>query len=76
MKTTLIPTLPLAIKSNQYGYSPFKTYYYITDANGLTFHQKDKKWRKKELIEMNTYAYRTESSAQTTVEYLNRRFAS
>lgn len=73
MKTiTAQPTLPLSIKSNQYGAFPCKTYYYITDANGLIFHQ-DKKWRSKCLIEMNKYAYRTESSAKISMDYLTER---
>lgn len=70
MKPELKPTLPLSILSNQYGYSPCKTYYYIVDANGLIFHHKDKKWRKKSLIEMTTYMYREETSAWTALEHL------
>lgn len=74
MKTiTTQPTLPLSIKSNQYGYSPAKTYFYIVDANNLIFHR-DKKWRKKSLIEMNKYAYCTESSAQISMGCLTERF--
>lgn len=68
------PTLPLSVKSNQYGAFPAKTYYYIVDANGLIFHQ-DKKWRSKCLIEITKYAYRTESSALISLEYLKERFA-
>ncbi len=59
--------------SNQYGFMPAKTYYYIVDADGFIFHQ-DKKWRKKCLVEMNKYAYRTESSAQISADHLTERF--
>lgn len=79
MKTraiTTTPQLPLRIESNQYlpnGFGrPASTYYYITDANGLIFHQ-DKKWRSHPLIEMTKYIYRTESSAQISMDYLTER---
>lgn len=72
-KNIYTPVMPLRVESNQYGW-PCRTYYYIVDANGFIFHQKDKVWRKKPLIEMTTYIYRTESSAETTLQYLTTRF--
>ena len=45
------------IKSNQYGFSPAKTYWYILNKIDEIYHHKDKKWRKKCLKEMTTYAY-------------------
>lgn len=64
------PTLPVSIKSNQYGF-PCKTYYYIIDANGLIFHEGDCKWRKKCLIQLWTYAYRDKDKANKQVNYFN-----
>ncbi len=63
MKTNT-PQLPLTVKSNQYGYSPCKTYYYITDANGLIYHHSDGKWRKRSLMELTTHYYLVEANAQ------------
>jgi len=67
MKVKTMPTLPLAISSNQV--SPSFTYYYIVDADGFIFHQ-DKKWRVKPLSELKKFAYRTESSATISMDYL------
>jgi len=56
------------VLSNQYG-RPAKTYYYIVDNDAKIFHHKDKKWRKKELSQMWTYAFGTEKSA---VDYIKK----
>lgn len=62
------------IKGNQYlpnGFGrPASTYYYIVDNEGKTYHHRDGKWRKKELIEMTTYAYYSHESAQNDVDKL------
>lgn len=68
MKTNQ-PVLPLNIKSNQYMF-PCKTYYYITDANGLTYHYSDNKWRKKSLIEMRTHCYYNQESVKADYQKL------
>lgn len=52
----------MSIRSNQYGF-PCKTYYYIVDELGRTFHHKDGKFRKKALMEMRTFWYQTEQAA-------------
>ena len=57
------PTIPFQIKSNQYGF-PCKTYYYITDKYGLIYHHKDKVWRKKCLMEMTTFYFKSRESAE------------
>lgn len=71
MKTIIEPTLPVSVKSNQYGW-PCKTYYYIVDANGNTLHISDYKWRKKCLIELNTHAIREQHIAEKMASAFNK----
>jgi hypothetical protein len=62
------PVLPLKITNTQYlpnGYGrPSATLYFLTDANGYTFHKSDNKWRKKSLIEITTHSFFSENAAQ------------
>lgn len=56
----------MQVKSNQYGF-PCSTYWYIVDNAGNIYH-KDGKWRKKSLIELWSYGFKTEQEA---VDILN-----
>lgn len=58
------------IKSNQYGFSPCKTYWYIINKMGEIFHHKDSKWRKKELKEITTYYFTAPESALKMINKL------
>jgi hypothetical protein len=57
------------IKSNQYGF-PCKTYWYIVDGEGKIYHYSDKKFRKKSLKQLLTYAYFYYQAALEAVEML------
>lgn len=64
------------IKSNHYlpaGLGSGKTYWYIVDSAGRTYHYSDGKCRNKSLKQMRTYAYYTPESALSTLEQLNTR---
>ena len=60
----------LSIESNQAGYNPCFTYYYIVNEKGETYHHKDKKWRKKSLMEITTYYFLNLIDANKTLEIL------
>lgn len=59
----------MEIKSNVYGCFPCSTYYYIVDSEGRTYH-KDGKWRKKTLIQLWSYGFRSIQEAQTILNTL------
>lgn len=52
----------MQVKSNQYGF-PCKTYWYIENEKGETYHYSDGYFRKKTLIQMRTYSYYSEQEA-------------
>lgn len=71
LSSIVINEIPIMqVKSNQYGFMPCKTYYYIVNRLGETYHYKDEKWRKKPLIQLWTYAYKTEKEANEALEEL------
>lgn len=55
---TYTPVYPITVKGNQYGF-PGKTYYYVVDATGKIYHHSDKVWRKKYLIQLWSYGFRS-----------------
>lgn len=61
----------MTVKSNQYGAFPCKTYYYIED-NGYTWHHSDNRWRKKELIQLWSYANEYKEAAEMEMDRLQR----
>jgi len=62
----------LQIKSNQYGAFPCKTYYYIIDLDSdMIYHYSDNKLRKKELKQLWTYAFKSESEAVSHLSKIN-----
>ncbi len=67
----LSPTFPLEVQSNHAGFSPGFTYWYIVDARGYTFHFSDKKWRLKQLKEMQTYYFKSMDAAMKQLDTLN-----
>lgn len=71
MSNIVNPVRPYCIKSNQYGAFPGKTYYYIADSNGATFHHKDQKWRKKSTIEMTYWYYTLVTVAESHLRTIN-----
>ena len=60
----------ITVKSNQYGFRPARTYWYIVNKMEEIYHHKDKKWRKKCLKEMTTYAYYNAGAAIKAIQII------
>lgn len=61
----------MIIESNQYGF-PCKTYYFIVNEKGETYHYSDKKWRYNSLKELTTFYFTSKESAQHHLETLQK----
>jgi len=61
----------IQIRSNQYGFMPAKTYWYLFDTdNNTTFNHKKQKWQRKPSMQLWEHAVKTENQAISIKENL------